>query len=240
MATVQNKPSFFLYTYAFILLFYLHYYCTIKLTIGFISKTEEIMTNYAYLRVSTDQQDVENQKFGILDYCNKHNIGALKFFEDVITRTSKWEKRGVGEIIEKAQPGDILVASEISRLGGSALQVLQILEHCANKKVSVHITKNSMVIDGSIQSTITATILGLAAQIEKEFISKRTKEALDRVKQSGQKLGRPKGVAKTVKLDTYEEQIREYLKKRVSKRSIAKIIVCSPSTLYAWIKRHKL
>jgi DNA invertase Pin-like site-specific DNA recombinase len=195
------------------------------------------MTNYAYLRVSTDNQDVENQKLGILDYCNKKNISALNFFKDTASGKLEWQKRGIGKIIEKAKAGDVVVASEISRLARSTLQVLDILETCANKKISVHITKGQMVIDGSMQSTITATILGLAAQIEREFISKRTKEALERAKQSGKKLGRPKGKAKTIKLDTYADQIKDYLKKGVSKRSIARIIECSPSTLYEWIKR---
>ena len=198
------------------------------------------MTNYAYLRVSTDQQDTENQKLGILDYCNKKNLSSLKFVEDTSSGKLEWKKRGIGKIIENAKEGDLIVASEISRLARSTLQVLDILEVCANKKITVHMTKNQMIIDGSIQSTIVSTIFGLASQIEREFISKRTKEALERAKLSGKKLGRPKGKAKSVKLDGFSDQIKEYLKKGVSKRSIAKIIECSPSTLYEWLKRHAL
>jgi DNA invertase Pin-like site-specific DNA recombinase len=196
------------------------------------------MTNYAYLRVSTDQQDIENQKLGILDYCNKNNFSSLKFMEDTSSGKLEWQKRGIGQIIEKANENDLIIASEISRLARSTLQVLDILEVCAKKKIAVHITKNQIVMDGSMQSTIVSTILGLAAQIEREFISKRTKEALERAKQSGKKLGRPKGKAKTVKLDEHTDQIKEYLKKGVSKRSIARIIECSPSTLYSWIHRN--
>jgi len=197
------------------------------------------MTNYAYLRVSTDKQDIENQKLGILDYCNKNNVSSLKFIEDTSSGKLEWKKRSIGQIIEKANENDLIIASEISRLARSTLQVLDILEVCAKKKISVHITKTQMIMDGSMQSTIVSTILGLAAQIEREFISKRTKEALERAKQSGKKLGRPKGKAKTVKLDEYSDQIKEYLKKGVSKRSIARIVECSPSTLYEWIKRKK-
>ena len=197
------------------------------------------MVNYAYLRVSTDKQDIENQKLGILDFCNRKDISSLKFIKDTTSGKLEWRKRGIGKILEKAIDGDALVVAEISRLARSTLQVLEILQHCANKKISVYVTKGGMQIDGSIQSTITATILGLAAQIEREFISKRTKEALTRIKDSGKVLGRPKGKAKTVKLDEHTEQIKELLKKKVSKRSIARILECAPSTLYEWLKRSK-
>ena len=100
--------------------------------------------------------------------------------------------------------------------------------------------KNGMVMDGSMQATITATILGLAAQIEREFLSLRTKEALARRKAQGLPLGRPRGQAKSVKLDEHREGILKYLKIGVSKRSIAKIVECSPSTLYSWLKRSHL
>lgn len=95
-------------------------------------------------------------------------------------------------------------------------------------------------MDGSMQATITATILGLAAQIEREFLSLRTKEALARRKSQGLPLGRPQGQAKRVKLDEQQENILKYLKIGVSKRSIAKIVECSPSTLYSWLKRNQL
>lgn len=198
------------------------------------------MTNFAYLRVSTDQQDLQNQKFGILDYCNKNQIGDIKFIEDKTSGKISWQERTIGKIIESAKAGDVILASEVSRLGRSALQVLEILELAVKKEIAVHITKNSMIIDGSMQSTITATILGLAAQIEREFISTRTKEALAKRKADGVKLGRPKGKAQTLKLDAFEDEIRDYLKKGINKLAISKLIECSPSTLYLWLKRKKL
>ena len=115
-----------------------------------------------------------------------------------------------------------------------------ILQMAAQKKVIVHITKNSMIVDGSIQSTITTTILGLAAQIEREFISSRTKEALAKRKAEGMKLGRPKGKSENLKLDPFENEIRNYLRKGINKLAISKLIECSPSTLYLWLKRKKL
>jgi len=199
------------------------------------------MTNFAYLRVSTDQQDAKNQKFGILDYCNKNNLLPIKFIEDTASGKISWQERAIGQIIQKANKGDLIVVSEISRLGRSTLQVLEILELAAKKEISMHIAKNHIVIDdSSIQSTITATILGLAAQIEREFISTRTKEALAKRKADGFKLGRPRGQSQLLKLDSFYDEITGYLKKGINKRAISKLIECSPSTLYVWLKRRKL
>src|SRR6266478_8536275 len=153
------------------------------------------MTHFAYLRVSTDHQDAKNQKLGVLDYCNSHGINPVKFVEDTVSGKTPWRERAIGTILEKALTGDVIIVAEVSRLGRSTLQVLEILEMAAKKGVSIHIAKNRMIMDGSMQATITATILGLAAQIEREFISARTKEALSKRKQDGMKLGRPKGEA---------------------------------------------
>jgi DNA invertase Pin-like site-specific DNA recombinase len=197
------------------------------------------MTHFAYLRVSTNSQDAENQKLGVLDYCNSKNLVPLKIVSDEVSTQIGWSDRKIAEILNEALPGDTLIVSEISRLARSTLQVLEILELAAKKRISVHIVKNGLVMDGSIQATITATILGLAAQIEREFISMRTKEALTRRKESGLPMGRPKGRAPKVMLDPHREMIQSYLKKGVNKRSIAKIIECSPTTLYSWIEREK-
>jgi len=172
------------------------------------------MTNFAYLRVSTDHQDAKNQKLGVLDYCNTRGLNGLKFIEDTISGKTPWRERKIGDILEKAEKGDVIIASEVSRLGRSTLQVLEILEEAASKGVSVHITKNNIILDGSMQATITATVLGLAAQIEREFISARTKEALSKRKQEGMKLGRPKGEANILKLDAFHDEIMGYLKNR--------------------------
>ena len=198
------------------------------------------MANFAYLRVSTDHQDVENQKLGVLDYCNHHNISPLKFVEDTVSGKTPWRERAIGAILEKAAGGDCLVVAEVSRLGRSTLQVLEILEMAAQKRISVHIAKNRMVMDGSMQATITATILGLAAQIEREFISARTKEALSKSRMDGVRLGRPQGESERLKLDAFHDEIIGYFKKRINKRSIAKLIECSPSTLYKWLKRRHI
>jgi DNA invertase Pin-like site-specific DNA recombinase len=197
------------------------------------------MPNFAYLRVSSDSQDTQNQKFGLLEYCHHHHIAPVQFVEDTASGKTSWRERKIGHILEKATKGDLIIVSEISRLGRSTLQVLEILELAARKEISVHIAKNRILMDGSMQATITATILGLAAQIEREFISTRTKEALAKRKDEGIKLGRPKGQAQLLKLDHHRDEIIAYLKKGINKRAIAKLIECAPSTLYLWLDRRK-
>lgn len=198
------------------------------------------MTNFAYLRVSTNQQDNQNQKLSILDYCNSHNIAPIRIIEDTVSGKIPWKDRKIGEILQSAKKGDLIIVAEVSRLGRSTLQVLEILEFAAKHEISVHIAKNRFIMDGSMQATITATILGLAAQIEREFMSLRTREALAKCRQEGKILGRPKGEAATLKLDERHDEIISYLKKKISKRSIAKLIECSPTSLYHWLKRRKI
>jgi DNA invertase Pin-like site-specific DNA recombinase len=197
------------------------------------------MAAYAYLRVSTDRQDVNNQRHGILEYANTHGITEMRFVEDAVSGQLKWQNRSVGKLLTAtAEPGDLVIFAEISRMARSTLQVLEMLECCMRRGISVRIAKQQLVLDGSMQSRIAATILGLAAEIEREFISLRTIEALAKRKAEGKPLGRPKGRKSTsLKLDAREAEIRTYLAKGISKRSIAKLLDCSPSTLYDWLER---
>ena len=213
------------------------------------------MANYAYLRVSTDQQDTENQKHGILEYANKKSISGLSFIEDSVSSKKNWKDRKCGDlIINQCKPQDVIVFAEISRVARNTLQVLEVLEYCVEHEIEVHIAKQNMALDGSLQSKITAVVLGLAAEIEREFIKQRTTESMAVIKKQlaeqgyyhnrkGEKrtaLGRPKGQAEKTKLDKNKQQIKEFLDKGVPKRSIAKIIECSPTTLYTYIKKHEL
>ena len=198
------------------------------------------MKIYAYLRVSTDAQDVDNQKHGILEYANKHGLTNMTFVEDTVSGQKKWQLRKLGEMVRNAEKGDVLMFAEISRMARSTLQVLEMLEHATTTNFHVHVAKQRMRFDDSMNSKITATVLGLAAEIEREFISMRTKEALAKRKADGMTLGRPKGRAETVKLDAHREEIKRYLAKDISKRAIAKLVDCSKSTLYNWLEREGL
>ncbi|MGR5540784.1 recombinase family protein, partial [Vibrio campbellii] len=99
------------------------------------------MANYAYLRVSTDSQDVANQKHGIYEYCNKVGIANLSFVEDVVTGKKKWHERKLGQLIEGMIRGDKIIFAEVSRIARSTLQVLEVLEVCMDKGIDVYIAK---------------------------------------------------------------------------------------------------
>jgi len=215
----------------------------IYIKLGINQKKGFQMANYAYLRVSTEQQDVDNQRFGLLEYCHKHKLTDLIFIEDTVTGRQKWQRRKLGDLLTNTmKKGDVLIVSEISRMARSTLQILEMLELASDKGISVHISKQNLVFSekGDITSTIMATILGMVAQIDRELISVRTKEALAARKAAGMSLGRPKGKAEKVKLDSREDEIKDLLQKKVSKRAIAKIVDCAPSTLYDWMKRRKI
>ncbi|WP_257282325.1 recombinase family protein [Endozoicomonas sp. ISHI1] len=198
------------------------------------------MANYGYLRVSTDQQDVLNQKHGVLEYANKNGFAGMEFIEDSVSGKKPWQERALGNVLLQAESGDTVIVSEVSRLARSTLQVLEILKHCSEHQINLHIAKNNMRFDDSMQSRITATVLGMAAEIEREFISSRTKEALAAKKAQGIKLGRPQGKAENLKLDVFKDEIQKYLDMGLSKASIAKLIECPATTLYDYCRVRKM
>ena len=132
------------------------------------------METFAYIRVSTDKQDLDNQRHGVISYAQKNQLEPLTFIDDTASGKKSWKDRDLGKLIEQAKAGDVLLVAEISRLARSTLQVLEILQEAAKKEIAVHIAKSNMVMDGSLNSKITAVILGLAAEIEREFISAKS------------------------------------------------------------------
>lgn len=194
---------------------------------------------FAYLRVSTDAQDVANQKLGVLEYCANNRWSAPVLVEDTASGKTDWRDRKIGELLTTMPAGSILVAAEITRLARSTLQVLEMLKLAAERGVSVHVVKSRLILDGSLSSKITATILALAGEIEREFIAARTREALARRRASGLPMGRPAGHAERLALDDRADEIDRYLGLGLNKRAIAKLCDCSPQTLYTWIARRR-
>lgn len=208
----------------------------LDLFFGKVQNSETMPQVFAYLRVSTDAQDVDNQKHGVVRYCVDKKLLEPVFVEDTVSGKSDWRDRQLGKMIRGAGKGDVIVVSEVSRLARSTLQVLEIGRECIERGVHLHVAKNGIVFDDSMQSKIVATVLGLVAEIERDFISSRTKEALAKRKSEGMKLGRPVGASKNLKLDKHADKIDGYLDKGINKVAIAKLLDVSPNTLYEWLK----
>jgi len=207
----------------------------------FISQKKRtfISQSDTYLRVSTDKQDAENQKLGIIEYANARNIPIDEFIEDIVSGTKDWQKRALGEIIHAAKAGDFLIFAEVSRIARTTLQCLQALQICADKKITVHVAKQQMIFDNSLNSKIIATTLALASEIERTFISMRTKEALKKAKQEGKILGRPKGKKSTnAKLAANHDQVASLLKDKVSVSAIGRMMKVNRKTVSSYIERH--
>ncbi|WP_375641058.1 MULTISPECIES: recombinase family protein [unclassified Bartonella] len=196
---------------------------------------------YAYLRVSRDGQDTENQKFGLLEYANKNGFAPLYIEEEIASRGKDWRKRKLGALIEKAECGDVLLTPEFSRIAGSSLAVLEILKAASERGLIVHITKQNLIMDGSLQSDIIANVLGMVSQIERHLIQTRTKEALNVARQRGIKLGRPKGSKATqLKLDNHIDEIQAFINVGLSQSRIAKTLGVSVNTLRLFIERKNI
>ena len=145
----------------------------------------------AYLRVSTERQDLDNQRYAVGEHCKAHGLTLGDVVTDTKSGKLSWRDRDLASLIERLAPGDILVTPELSRLSRSLQDVFSFLAETARRQIIVRVIKGNFVIDGSLQSTVLVTAFGLAAEIEREFISQRTKEALARKKREGQTLGRP-------------------------------------------------
>ena len=191
----------------------------------------------AYLRVSTIDQDIEKNKAAILHLANSKLLGHVRFVEEKISGKVSWRKRKIADILETAQKGDNIIVSELSRLGRSMLECMEILSIATQKGVNLYAVKGDWQLNNSIQSKIIAMAFSMAAEIERDLISKRTREALLVKKQNGMKLGRPKGVGKS-KLDVVRIEIEALLKNGATQTFIAKRYTTTAANLHQWMKKH--
>ena len=193
---------------------------------------------YAYIRVSTSKQDVENQRFEIDRFAKEKGLKVNTWVSEVISGTVSTKNRKLGSLLKKMKSGDILILTEVSRLGRSLLEVLTVLNQCVQKKYNLYTVKERYELDNSISSQMLAFAFGLMAEVERNLISMRTKEALARRKAAGQRLGRKKG-GKNVryKLDDKEKLIRSMLSQGCSKASICRKLKCNAKTLDNQLKR---
>ena len=194
---------------------------------------------YGYLRVSTDKQSLENQKFEINSYCKRENISVDRWVTETISGTKNFEERKLGKMIKKLNKDDVLVCSEISRLGRNLFQIMMILNICMQKGIQVWTIKDNYRLGMDIQSKVLAFAFGLLAEIERDLISQRTKEALARLKAEGKKLGREKGsLNRKHKLDGKQEEIKRMLSQKISQNKIAKLFGVSRLTMNKYVRQH--
>lgn len=195
----------------------------------------------AYLRVSTSAQELNNQRLAILDYAHRNNLQVNQFFEEQISSRRSLKERGVNDLILQMAPGDLLIVSELSRLGRSVGQIIQIVDALIKHQVKLIALKENIQLDGKqdIQSKMMVTMFGLFAEIERDLISERTKEGLAAARIKSKLLGRPKGIGYS-RLDGKESEITMLLSKNIPKASIAKIMEVSRSALLHFISSRQL
>lgn len=195
------------------------------------------MMIYGYIRVSTDKQSVENQRFEIEQYCRKYNFNVSSWIEETISGTKQPKDRKLGKLLKDLNKDDILVCAELSRLGRNMFMIMSILNYCMENSIKVWTIKEGYKLGNDLTSKVLAFAFGLSAEIERELISQRTKEALARKKSEGITLGRPKGSKSAhYKLSGQKCKIEELLDLGISKVQIAKQLGVNRNTLYRFLK----
>lgn len=195
---------------------------------------------YGYIRVSSDKQTVENQRFEINNFCENRKLHIDGWIEETISGTKAYNKRELGKLLKRIEKDDLIICAELSRLGRNLFMIMEILNICMTKECRVWTIKDNYRLGDDIQSKVLAFAFGLSAEIERNLISQRTKEALARKKAEGVVLGRPKGrksAPEKYKLHGKVMLIQELLKANVSKRKIAKLCKVDRNTLDRYIKQ---
>jgi DNA invertase Pin-like site-specific DNA recombinase len=193
----------------------------------------------AYIRVSTDRQDVENQRLEILKLANERGLGTVEFTEETISGRKSWRDRQLATVIDKLSKDDCLIVAELSRLGRSMLEIMEILSIATQRGIQIYASKGNWQLDGTMQSKIIAMVLAMAAEIERDLISQRTKAALRTKKAEGIRLGRRPGPGKS-KLDERKDEILELREMGVTKKRIAQKMGTTVGNLHHWMKKRNL
>lgn len=196
------------------------------------------MTVFAYIRVSTDKQTVENQRFEIENYCARHCLSVDEWIsDDGVSGAKDYKKRGIGGIIDRCTAGDLILCSEISRLGRDLLMIMEMLHKVMDKGCKLYTIKDNFTLGDDLQCKVLAFAFGLSAEIERKLISQRTKEALARLKAEGKTLGRPAGKKNGYyKLTRHHSLIVAMLEKRVPLARIARECGVHRNTLSRFLK----
>ncbi len=192
---------------------------------------------YGYIRVSSDKQTVENQRFEINNFCNREKLHIDGWIEETISGTKNYDKRKLGELLNQVQKDDLIICAELSRLGRNLFMIMEILHICMKKECKVWTIKDNYRLGDDIQSKVLAFAFGLSAEIERNLISQRTKEALALRKEQGVHIGRIEGSKNSITKFTGKEQlIKIMLSDGYKKSEIADKIGVHRITLYRYLK----
>ena len=196
---------------------------------------------YGYIRISKNKQSVENQRYEIERFCVKNNLSIDQWIEETISGGKIYEKRSLGTLMTGTKTGDLIVCSELSRLGRSVLMIMSILYYLLNNGVNIWTIKHNYKLDSGISSIMFAFSFGIQAELERDLISLRTKEALARKKAEGVRLGRPPGSkSKRLKLTGHEAEIQELLAQKASKNAIARKFGVDRKTVVSFLTKTHL
>ena len=198
---------------------------------------------YGYIRVSSDHQTVENQRFEISQFCAREGVELGGWIEETVSGTQHYSKRRLGKLLKHLRQGDLVVCSELSRLGRNLYMIMEILSYCMHKGCLVWTVKDGYRLGDDIQSKVLAFAFGLSAEIERNLISQRTKEALARIRSEGKHVGRKQGSKNRPEVHPLygkEAYIRRAMQAGMSQRKLAERLKCSPKTLQHFIANNNI
>lgn len=193
---------------------------------------------YGYIRVSSDKQTVENQRFEVTNFCERNNLTIDGWIEETISGTKSYSKRALGTLLRRVNKDDLIICTELSRLGRNLFMIMEILNICMSKECRVWTIKDNYRLGEDIQSKVLAFAFGLSAEIERNLISQRTKEALARLKAEGRHIGRKEG-KRNNKLNSKCTAKHKYIVRKLDEGesipNIAKAIKVARGTLYRYL-----
>lgn len=197
---------------------------------------------YGYIRVSSDKQTVENQRFEINRFCSKKGLHVDGWIEETVSGTTSFTKRRLGHLLKHIRKGDLIICSELSRLGRSLYMIMEILSYCMRRECSVWTIKDGYRLGDDIQSKVLAFAFGLSAEIERNLISQRTRDALARMRSEGKHVGRPRGTKSRPQCSPLygkEEYILKEVEKGRSIHAIARKLHCGRNTLRRFLRENQ-
>jgi len=195
---------------------------------------------YGYIRVSSDKQTVENQRFEISEFCKRNNIEIGDWIEETISGTQTYKQRKLGKLLRKTKKDDVIICSELSRLGRNLFMIMEILNICMSRECRLWTIKDGYRLGDDINAKVLAFAFGLSAEIERNLISQRTREALARKRAEGIVLGRPRGrksAINTLSAHRHRKQIIELYSKGLSVYSISKHVGMHRNTVKRYLIR---